>query len=79
MTPASQELDFHENFGDAMSDVRVLHPLRLSWLAGYRRIDFANPLFAGLVHAHHGIIGIIWQMINIQNFLQRRYEGRAAL
>ncbi len=68
MTPAGQRFDFHENFGDAVSDVFVIHPLRLSWLAGNWRMDFADQLLAGFVHAHHRVIGIIQQSDILRNF-----------
>ena len=77
MAPTGQGLHFHENFDHPISDVLIVHPQRLSRLAGDRLMDFADQLLAGLVHANYRIIGIILQVINLQNIFHRRYKGCA--
>ena len=69
---ASQGLNFHEDFGHTVSDVFIIHPQRLPRFAGYRCVDFADHLLAGFIHAYHRIIGIIRQVIDLQNILHRQ-------
>ena len=42
-------------------------------------MDFADQLFAGLIHAHHRVIRVVRQVIDLQNILHRRYKGGAPL
>ena len=78
MSFTRKRLNFHEDLSYSISNVFIVYPERGAWLTWDWLSHFTNQLFAGLIHAYNRIARGIRKMINIENILHIRYEGRAA-
>jgi hypothetical protein len=67
------------NFSHTLSHIFIIDAGQLTRFARNWLTRLANQLLAGFIHAYHGIIRVIGQMIHFQHIFHYRYKGRTAL
>ena len=77
VTPAAQRFATHEQIADSLALVFVIHALRVSRSNRQRLLDFADQLLAGFIHADHGKVRVVRQLVRLQDILHVPYEVRA--
>lgn len=74
MSPAVQRLEQHEQVGRSITLIFIIDALRPPRLHGNRCANFLHQLFALLVQAYHGALGVIRPLVHFQHVFHRGYE-----
>src|SRR5580692_7916353 len=79
MAPAFQRGEDHEQVGRPVTLILVVAACGLPWLGCDRHARFADQLLRGLIEANHGILRVVWPLVNLQHILHPGHERRVGI
>jgi hypothetical protein len=74
MPPPGQGFDHHEQVARATTFVLVIHPLRMTWFNGYRRVNIGMQHHRLLIQANRRVSQVILLLIQVQHIFHGGYE-----
>ena len=77
MSLACQRFHFEKDLGNPIADIFMVDQRGPSWCTSHGGLDLSDELFIGFIHTDQRIVGVIRQLINMDNIFHVSYERGA--